>query len=103
MTGPARACLAGLVLLLGGCAETDPYRRIGAWQPNGANSLNLAAMLVQPRDLIRGRGTTGTPGVEATPAVTRFWAGRPAPLPTSSSQAGAAAMSPSATPTAGPN
>ena len=80
-----RVAFAAL-LLLGGCTDTDPYIRPGMWQPTGANKLNLAAMLVQPNDMIRGRGTTGTPGVEAAGPVTRYWAGRPVALPTSTSQ-----------------
>lgn len=73
---------------LTGCADTDPYLRPGQWQPVGANALNLAAMVQNPNDLIRGRGYRGSDGVEATPPVTRLWSGRPAALPASSSQSG---------------
>lgn len=72
--------------LLAGCDAVDPYRRAGMWQPTGANTLNLAAMVERPGDLVRGRGTRGTPGVEAAPAVSRYWAARAAPLPSTTSQ-----------------
>lgn len=81
------ACMAVTALAAAGCSETDPYLRPGMWQPTGANNLNLVAMVANPNDLIRGRGTSGTPGIEATPPVTRYWAGRPVALPSTSSQA----------------
>jgi type IV pilus biogenesis protein CpaD/CtpE len=88
-----------MMIGLSGCDQTEPYRRDGMWQPTGANSLNLAAMVANPNDLIRGRGVRGTPGIEAGPAVTAYWQGKPAPLPSSSSQSGStgpAAPAPSA-------
>ena len=91
-------CLAGLAIALPGCSDTDPYARNGMWQPTGANSRNLAAMVANPRDLIRGRGDRGTDGVLAAGAAARLWAGRPAPLPASGSQqaAGGPAAAPGA-------
>jgi hypothetical protein len=83
-------CLTATVLLLAGCIDMDPYARPGMWQPSGANSQNLVAMVAKPNDLIRGRGTTGTPGIEGTPPVTRFWAGKQIQLPSTSSQAAGA-------------
>ena len=77
--------LAGLAVLTG-CAETDPYARAGMWQPTGANNRNLAAMVANPHDLIRGRGERGNSGWESTAPVTRLWAGRTTPLPSSGSQ-----------------
>ena len=82
-----RFATIGVLLLLGGCSLTDPYQRPGMWQPNGANTLNLAAMIANPNDLIRGRGTVGTPGIEAAPPIARLWSGRPLELPSTSSQA----------------
>lgn len=82
MSRPVVMAVIGFAALgVAGCAQTDPYLRPGVWQPIGSNTLNLAAMVERPSDLIRGRGTAGTPGVEAAPAVARFWAGRPARLP----------------------
>jgi hypothetical protein len=69
------------LLLLGGCAQIDPYTREDMWQPNGANSLNLAAMVVQPSDLIRGHGDPGPQPVLASIAVGRLLLGVPKPLP----------------------
>lgn len=90
--------IALLVLLaLGGCAETDPFLRPAQWQPEGTNSRNLAAMVTTPRDLIRGRGATGSPGIEGGPAVARYWSGKAVPLPTSSSQGAAAGQGRTAT------
>lgn len=94
-----RALLA--LLLLAGCASTDPYQRAGMWQPTGANSRNLAAMVANPYDLIRGRGERGTSGPEGTTPVTRLWAGRTTPLPASGSQQSAGG--PAAAAPAGPN
>ena len=80
-----RAMILGLVAVAG-CTEMEPYNRAGMWQPTGANTLNLAAMVANPRDLIRGRGTVGTPAIEAVPPVNRYWSGRVVALPTTSSQ-----------------
>ncbi len=44
------------LLLLAGCAATDPLLRAGAWQPGGVNDTNLLVSLQQPTDLVRGRG-----------------------------------------------
>ena len=84
--------LQGPVLLmlpvLAGCATLDPYERPGQWQPVGANARNLAAMVANPRDLIRGHGDARVTGVQATTPVTALLAGKPAPLPNDSSQSG---------------
>ena len=87
MKGPMRTRILAAVLLLAGCADADPYLKPGMWQPTGANALNLAAMVANPHDLIRGRGDRGASGWEATPPVSRLWAGAPTPLPSSGSQA----------------
>lgn len=83
--GPLPAVLIP-ALLLAGCAETDPYLRPGQWQPTGANAINLAAMVANPHDLLRGRGTNGTPAVEAAPPIQRYWSGNRTALPTTSTQ-----------------
>ena len=81
-----RAAVAGVVLALAGCADTDPYMKPGRWQPTGANAVNLAAMVAKPTDLIRGRGATSAIGLEATPPVARLWSGKLTPLPAVGSQ-----------------
>ncbi len=78
--------LALVVLLVSGCTATDPYERAGMWQPTGANSRNLAAMVVSPYDLIRGHGERGFSGIESAVPVTQLWAGKTAPLPAAGSQ-----------------
>lgn len=70
-----------VLLLLAGCAETDPYLRPGMWQPSGVNNINLAAMVANPNDLIRGRGNRGVYGAQATAPVARLWSGVLTPLP----------------------
>jgi len=69
-------------LPLSGCAQVDPYTRTGMWQPGGVNARNLAAMVVQPTDLLRGRGSEQAQGVTSTSAVMRLLNGTPTPLPT---------------------
>jgi hypothetical protein len=65
---------------MAGCAQTDPYQRIGAWQPSGVVDGNLAAMVADPRDLIRGHGDP-TPEPHAAPlAVQRLWADKTKPF-----------------------
>lgn len=71
---------------LAACAdrpERDPYFREGSWRPGGANEHNLRAMLVDPRDAVRGRGAAGAEGQRAAEAVERLRSGRVRPLPAS--------------------
>jgi type IV pilus biogenesis protein CpaD/CtpE len=82
-----RACLALLVLLLAGCADTDPYRRTDVWSPSGANPGNIAAMVANPHDLIIGRGANVADTRQAVIAVDRIWLDRPKPLLTTGSAA----------------
>ena len=69
--------LIAAIALLAGCANRDPYQRLDVWRPTGANSANLAAMVANPHDLIRGHGTdrelTRAQGV----AVDRIWTDQP--------------------------
>jgi len=69
-------------LPLSGCAQVDPYTRTGMWQPGGVNARNLAAMVAEPTDLLRGRGSEQAQGVTSTSAVMRLLNGTPTPLPT---------------------
>jgi hypothetical protein len=64
------ACIL-LPLLLAACAITDPYEREGLWRPNGANDINLRAMVVSPSDLARGVGSLDGDGQQAAAALDR--------------------------------
>lgn len=70
-------------LLLAGC-EADPYRRADTWSPTGANAGNIAAMLAQPGDLIRGRGGARSDARQSAEAVDWIWHGRARSLPAAS-------------------
>jgi type IV pilus biogenesis protein CpaD/CtpE len=69
--------LAISVLVLSGCDASnnylDPYQKPYAWHPTGAPTANLAAQLVNPRDLAVGRGATDGDAKEATMAIERVW------------------------------
>ena len=69
-----------ILAALCGCTAADPYAREGMWQPSGANSLNLAAMVSDPHDLIRGHGEAGAQPVQATTAMDRLLADKAKPL-----------------------
>jgi len=69
-----------LMVMLSGCAESDPYRADGLWQPTGANAGNLAAMVANKRDLVVGRGHRTPRGSLESDAVERLWQGRTYPL-----------------------
>lgn len=59
----------GLVALLAGCAVPVDER---GWVPTGANEANLRAMIADPQDLERGRGTTLADGDIDVRAVGRW-------------------------------
>jgi hypothetical protein len=75
-----RIVLALPVFLLTACGTPDPYSHSDSWSPSGANAQNLAATIVNPRDLILGRGGSHAVGRQATGAVDRIWQDRPKPL-----------------------
>ncbi|MBW4092393.1 MAG: hypothetical protein HIU82_15000 [Proteobacteria bacterium] len=72
---PLRAAAGSLLLLgsLAGCAATDTYSRPGTWHPDAANAANIAAMAVNPEDLLHGRGSHGSDGTLAAGAIERVW------------------------------
>jgi hypothetical protein len=70
-----------LLIVLAGCAQTDPYRREGAWHPNGANDSNLRAMIVVPSDLVLGARASPTAGELATAPMSRLYHDKVRPLP----------------------
>ena len=61
------------LLVLAGCAAIDPYRRPGMWQPSGAPTGNLAVMLENPYDLVRGRGQRAPSPKTGIDPVLRLW------------------------------
>lgn len=69
-----------------GCAEVDPFRTGGVWQPAGVNALNMSTQVANKGDLIRGRGARGSDGTLAASAVARLWEGNPRPIPQASSK-----------------
>lgn len=70
---------AGL-LALAGCDSRDPYLRTDVWKPTGANDANIAAMVANPRDLIRGANDSRENAGEPVLAVQRIWTDQPKPL-----------------------
>ena len=75
-----RGTLIGGVLCLAACQDMDPYTRSDTWQPTGANQGNLAAMVANPNDLIRGRGVTTVDTKDTTLAIDRVWTDQPKAL-----------------------
>lgn len=76
--------LLGAAAMLQACAATDPQLNHEAWQPTGANARNLAAEVVDPMDLVRGRAAAaGSDGTLAAAAVARLRSGHVKPLPDS--------------------
>lgn len=80
--------LAALCAGLAGCADIDPNRREGMWQPEGVTSGNLAAMVATPTDLARGRGVSDDPGDEAAAPVLLLQKNGPGAKPLASSSSG---------------
>ncbi|WP_428487440.1 hypothetical protein [Rhodopila sp.] len=77
---------AGFMLLgmLASCAATDPLLNGRSWNPNGANEANIAAEVVNPMDLQRGRKPAGgTDGELAAAAILRLRTGHVKALPDS--------------------
>jgi hypothetical protein len=72
-----------VALLVTSCAPDafDPYLRPGTWAPVGNNDENLHVMVANPRDLVAGKGESGSAGAEAAPPVARVLAGKRYPLP----------------------
>jgi hypothetical protein len=69
--------LAMSLIALSGCAGQnylDPYQKPYTWHPTGAAAANLAAQVVDPRDLVAGRGTNVKDTPESTVAIQHIWA-----------------------------
>lgn len=84
-------CVILVLAGLAGCADRDPYRRTDVWHPTGSNSANMAAMVADPHDLIRGRGVTASDSQPAVLAVDRISQGQPRSLIPGSTGGAAAA------------
>ncbi len=64
--------LMGCLALLAGCGSRDPYARDDVWYPTNANAANLAAMAVNPNDLVTGHGDPKQSGAAHVLAVERI-------------------------------
>jgi type IV pilus biogenesis protein CpaD/CtpE len=74
--------LAALSLLaLAGCDQIDPLSRPYMWHETGVNAQNIAAMAVNPADLVHGRNSPRRRAATDSDSVERLWAGRPVALP----------------------
>lgn len=100
------ACAMVPLLGLAGCAQIDPLTRDGMWQPVGANTTNLRAMVAVPGDLVMGRAARTSDGNRAARAMDRLRTDRVYPLPESGISkiggTGGSAAPPSAAPEVGP-
>jgi hypothetical protein len=77
-----------LLLFAAGCAQESPdypIDRPGTWHlPEiSANEANLRTMVVDPHDLVVGKGESTATGIEAGPPVQRLFTGQRYPLPQS--------------------
>ncbi|HEX2943701.1 MAG TPA: hypothetical protein VHO91_21775 [Rhodopila sp.] len=82
-----------------GCSDRDPYLRTDVWRPTGANAANIAAMVVNPRDLVMGRNASSRDTKAAGLAVEHVWTNQLQPF--ASSAAGQAGTQPSSSASAG--
>ena len=98
------------MLALAGCNQIDPLKRPYMWEATGVNNRNIAAMAVNPGDLVHGRDSSQRRVVVESDGVTRLWSGRPLPLlsdapgastSSSSSSGGGASGGAAAPPTGG--
>ncbi|MBS0644475.1 MAG: hypothetical protein U1E70_28800 [Acetobacteraceae bacterium] len=81
--------LALLLLVVSGCTPDYPMDREGTWSiPEVSNNeKNLRAMVVNPQDLVVGRGDPNSLGPEAVRPINRLFSGNRAPLPDQSASA----------------
>lgn len=79
-TRTLRAAAAISLLALAGCNQIDPLKRPYMWQATGINQENIAAMAVNPADLVHGRDSSRREVVLESDGVTRLWTGKQLPL-----------------------
>ncbi len=60
-------------LALGACQVPDTSGADATWSPKGINAANLAAMVADPADLVRGRDDAGPEHKLAAHAVIDLW------------------------------
>ncbi len=73
MRTPFKAALLLGTASLAGCGQDfDPLTREGLWHPSHANRSNLALMVANPADLVRGTGITTADGQLAAVAIDRL-------------------------------
>jgi type IV pilus biogenesis protein CpaD/CtpE len=77
---PLTVVLTAGALALSGCQSLDPYQRTDVWTPTGASAGNIAVMVANPQDLIRGHGAPIEDAHEPVTAVGRVWNDQPKPL-----------------------
>lgn len=75
--------LVASLLATPACEALDPFHRESAWRPGGTNEDNLAAMLDEPRDRIRGTAPANAQGQRAAAAIERLRTDRVRALPDS--------------------
>jgi hypothetical protein len=78
-----RSTVLLLLMVLAGCDQLDPYKREGVWRPNGANEVNLRAMVVVPSDLAVATHASPADGQLAEAALSRLHHDHVRPLPDS--------------------
>jgi type IV pilus biogenesis protein CpaD/CtpE len=72
--------LACITVTVVSCDRIDASFRDTGWRPVGANAGNIAAMVAEPRDLIRGRGDGSENSNPSAVAVIHIWQDQPKPL-----------------------
>jgi hypothetical protein len=74
------------VLVVAACSPDYPMDKKGTWSLDtwpSSNDSNLRAMVVDPHDLVQGRGEPNSLAVEAAAPVKRLVTGKRYPLPAS--------------------
>jgi type IV pilus biogenesis protein CpaD/CtpE len=90
---PHRLLLLLSLITIAGCEQRDPYLRTDVWRPTGANAGNIAAMVANPQDLIRGHGVSREDTKADALAVGQIWTNQPTPLLQSQSSSGSSGSS----------
>jgi hypothetical protein len=72
--------LAVSLLALSGCGSAnylDPYQKPGVWKPLDTPAANISAQVVDPRDLVTGRGTSRQDTQASSLAIQHIWLDTP--------------------------